>query len=159
MAQITVRMLRREDYPQVLRIFRQLHKIHSDLRPDYYYASDIPITEERYVMLLEEGMQILGAMDGETLAGMCFYQWMPNNSNSLVKPRKTILLDDICVDVAYRRQGVGEMLCRKAIEIAKAENADAVELGVWAENLPAVALYRKMGFAPRTMRMELRLDR
>ena len=159
MAQITVRMLRREDYPQILRIFRQLHKTHSDLRPDFYYASDIPISEERYVQLLEEGMRVLGAMDGEILAGMCFYQWMPNMPNPLVKPRKTILLDDICVDEAYRRQGIGELLCRKAIEMAKAENADAVELGVWAENSPAVALYRKMGFAPRTMRMELRLDR
>jgi len=155
---IAFRMLGVDDYPQVLRIFRQLHKTHSDLRPDYYYASEIPISAGRYEQLLEEGMRILGALDGEMLVGMCFFRLLPKRSDPLVIPRRVMLLDDICVDVTYRRQGIGEQLCQKAIEAAKEENADSIELGVWADNLPAVALYQKLGFVPRTMRMELKLD-
>ena len=103
-------------------------------------------------------MQILGAMDGEILVGMCFFRWIPNRPDPLVIPRKVLLLDDICVDEAYRRQGIAELLCGEAIRMAKEEKADSIELGVWADNLPAVSLYQKLGFRPRTMRMELKID-
>lgn len=153
-AQIIIKFLGVNDYPQVLRIFYQLHKIHSDLRPDYYLASDTPITRERYAQFFEEpGARILGAMDGEKLIGMCFLKHL-QRKNPLECSRKVLYLDDICVDEEYRRQGIGELLCQKATEIAEEENVDAVELGVWYANRPAVALYEKMGFVPRTMRME-----
>lgn len=158
MAQIKTVFLGSNDYSQVLRVFYQLHKVHSDMRPDYYLASDTPITRERYEQLLETpGTRIIGAMDGDKLVGMCIFRWR-QTQNPLVYPHKVAYLDDICVDEKYRRQGIGEMLCQRAIDIAKKEKADSVELSVWCSNQPAIALYKKLGFLPRTMRMELKMD-
>ena len=84
MAQIKTTFLGAEDYPQVLRLFRQLHKVHSDLRPDFYLASDTPITLERYEAIFEDPEnRVIGAMDGERLVGMCFLLWRSRANNPL----------------------------------------------------------------------------
>lgn len=157
MAQIKITLLGVDDYPQVLRIFRQLHKAHSDLRPDFYLASDTPITQERYEKIFENPEnRVIGAMDGEKLVGMCFLFWRFRD-NPLCVPRKVAYMDDICVDEEYRNQGIGEMVCREALRIANEENADGAELSVWDCNQPAVSFYRKLGFTNRTLNLELRL--
>lgn len=157
MAQIDVVFLGPEDYPQVLRIFRQLHKTHSDLRPDYYLATDVPITQDGYIELFKKPENhVLGAMDGTQLAGMCILKWR-SSKNPLVIRRKIAYLDDICVDEQYRQRGIGELLCQRALQIAKEEGADGAELGVWNCNHPAMRLYQKLGFIPRVTYMELTL--
>ncbi len=158
MAQIKIAFLGVEDYPQVLRLFRQLHKTHSDLRPDFYLASDIPITQERYEKIFEDPEnRVIGAMDGEKLVGMCFLFWRFRN-NPLCVPRKIAYMDDICVDEEYRKQGIGEMICQEAFRIAREKKAVGAELSVWDCNQSAVAFYRKLGFTNRTLNLELNLN-
>ena len=159
MAQIKTTFLGAEDYPQVLRLFRQLHKVHSDLRPDFYLASDTPITLDRYEAIFEDPEnRVIGAMDGERLVGMCFLLWRSRANNPLCVPRKVAYLDDICVDEAYRKQGIGEMVCQEAFRIAREKKADSAELSVWDCNRGAVAFYRKLGFTNRTLNLELSLS-
>ena len=158
MAQIKTTFLGVEDYPKVLRLFRQLHKIHSDLRPDFYLASDTPITQERYIEIFEDPEnRVIGAMDGEKLVGMCFLFWR-ERKNPLCVPRKLAYLDDICVDEDYRKQGIGEMVCQEAFRIAREKKAVGAELSVWDCNQGAVAFYRKLGFTNRTLNLELSLN-
>lgn len=158
MAQIKIAFLGVEDYPQVLRLFRQLHKIHSDLRPDFYLASDTPITQEGYIEIFEDPEnRVIGAMDGEKLVGMCFLFWR-ERKNPLCVPRKLAYLDDICVDEDYRKQGIGEMVCQEAFRIAREKKAVGAELSVWDCNQGAVAFYRKLGFTNRTLNLELSLN-
>ncbi len=158
MAQIKIAFLGVEDYPKVLRLFRQLHKIHSDLRPDFYLASDTPITQERYIEIFEDPEnRVIGAMDGEKLVGMCFLFWR-ERKNPLCVPRKLAYLDDICVDEDYRKQGIGEMVCQEAFRIAREKKAVGAELSVWDCNQGAVAFYRKLGFTNRTLNLELSLN-
>lgn len=49
-------------------------------------------------------------------------------------------------DPAYRGLGIGEAMVRSVIGIARAEGAGELWLGVGENNLPAVRLYRKLGF-------------
>ena len=46
----------------------------------------------------------------------------------------------------YRAQGVGERLIRAAIEAARENGFERIELTVYGRNAPAEALYRKVGF-------------
>jgi ribosomal protein S18 acetylase RimI-like enzyme len=48
---------------------------------------------------------------------------------------------------AYRGRGIGERLLRAAIDAARAAGFERVELTVYARNVRALALYRKVGFA------------
>ena len=58
-----------------------------------------------------------------------------------------VLSLDMCVHVGHWRQGHGERLLRTLIVWAVAEcRGHKIELLVRAENEPAIALYRKLGF-------------
>jgi len=47
---------------------------------------------------------------------------------------------------AYRGRGLGSRLLSETIQGARAMGIERVELAVFASNLPAIALYRKLGF-------------
>jgi ribosomal protein S18 acetylase RimI-like enzyme len=50
------------------------------------------------------------------------------------------------VDAAFRGNGIGHALLRSVLESAKARGLTRIELTVREKNLPAMALYRKVGF-------------
>lgn len=58
-------------------------------------------------------------------------------------------VERIYVRKTYKRNGLGNQLIRKAIDFAKEQNKDAIWLGVWEENAPALKFYKKMGFAQK----------
>jgi GNAT superfamily N-acetyltransferase len=60
-------------------------------------------------------------------------------------------LHSLMVWTPYRGLGVGEALTRAVLERARREGAEYVLLAVYADNGPALGLYRKLGFAPATL--------
>lgn len=55
-------------------------------------------------------------------------------------------LFSLVVRARYRGMGIGEALTRRVIEQASAEGARELRLLVYADNAPAINLYRKLGF-------------
>jgi RimJ/RimL family protein N-acetyltransferase len=53
----------------------------------------------------------------------------------------------LMVDAGERRRGIGTALMEEAVEWARASGVTKVELHVFPHNEPAIALYRKLGFA------------
>jgi [ribosomal protein S18]-alanine N-acetyltransferase len=58
----------------------------------------------------------------------------------------------IAVDVAHRRQGIASDLLAALAHDARRRGVDALTLEVRAGNEPAIALYRRFGFAPAGVR-------
>jgi ribosomal protein S18 acetylase RimI-like enzyme len=58
-------------------------------------------------------------------------------------------IEDVVVDEAARGQGVGEALCRTALDTAAAAGARTVELTSRPSREAANRLYRRLGFQPR----------
>jgi len=58
----------------------------------------------------------------------------------------------LAVHPAYRRQGVGEVLLKALIEIARNHRVQNIILEVRVSNLPAQHLYEKIGFKPIGLR-------
>lgn len=52
----------------------------------------------------------------------------------------------IIVSPAHRRSGLGERLCRHLLDEASRRRAAIVTLNVFADNRPALDLYRRLGF-------------
>jgi ribosomal protein S18 acetylase RimI-like enzyme len=65
---------------------------------------------------------------------------------SSVRAVKNWILNDLYVDTAYRKQGIGEKLIKAAVSFAKSENAKFVELSTAADNYTAQSLYEAIGF-------------
>jgi ribosomal protein S18 acetylase RimI-like enzyme len=69
----------------------------------------------------------------------------------------------IGVQAAWRHRGVGRALLEALVETARSEGHDALSLSVDAQNVPALALYRSVGFvetaggSPENPTMLLRL--
>ncbi len=53
---------------------------------------------------------------------------------------------NICVDSVYRRQGLATKLLQEVIKHFKTLNAERIYLEVRVSNLPAVNLYKSLGF-------------
>jgi GNAT superfamily N-acetyltransferase len=50
------------------------------------------------------------------------------------------------VELAWRGRGLGERLMQTAIEFVRQQNLHWIQLSTFSHNLPAQALYRKLGF-------------
>jgi ribosomal protein S18 acetylase RimI-like enzyme len=57
-------------------------------------------------------------------------------------------IDDVIVDLASRRRGIGEALTVEAIRIARAANARSISLTSRPDREAANRLYRRLGFVP-----------
>ena len=58
-------------------------------------------------------------------------------------------IEDVVVDESARRRGVGELLCRAAIDRARSARARNVDLTSRSERKAANRLYRRLGFSLR----------
>ena len=67
---------------------------------------------------------------------------------------KTLYLDDLCVDEAYRGRHVGTALYEAVLALAKESGCDRVTLNVWSLNDSAMRFYEKCGMHRLKVTME-----
>lgn len=63
-----------------------------------------------------------------------------------LKNEQALEIERIYVLKEFHGKKVGQLLYRKAVDVANDKNAEYVWLGVWEENHRAVSFYRKNGF-------------
>lgn len=115
----------------------------NDLRPELS-SSSVPLTEEcltaiirsdaAHLLMAEENGRFLG-----TLTLVVFR--IPAGIRARI--------EDLVVQSASRRRGVGQALVRKAMALAETLDADAVELTAHPSRDAARRLYEKLGFEVR----------
>lgn len=80
------------------------------------------------------------AYDGDTLIGIAlyyytYYTWVG----------KSMYLEDLYIDEAYRGQGIGSALLAEVFEVARQTNAQRVRWQVLDWNTPAIEVYKSKG--------------
>jgi GNAT superfamily N-acetyltransferase len=70
--------------------------------------------------------------------------------------RRWCEIDQIAVDPARRRHGIGRALVAAALAEATRRGIGDVELSSWAFNTDAHAMFRRLGFEPRVVGFERR---
>ena len=73
------------------------------------------------------------------------------------EPRRYANVADLAVDARAQREGVGTKLMAAAEAWARDHGADSVDITVVEGNDGAAALYRSLGFEPRSHRLWKRL--
>ncbi|ASU35613.1 GNAT family N-acetyltransferase [Mucilaginibacter xinganensis] len=68
---------------------------------------------------------------------------------SSVKATRNWLLNDLFVDAAFRKQGIGEALIKMAMEFAGNNGATYLKLETAADNYTAQSLYEAIGFVKK----------
>ena len=133
------------DIPALDELLIQVHRIHSDARPDIFTPGakkyedgelrEILADVSRPVFVAEQGGRVVGY-------AFCIVRETPGGS---MRPRRYLYLDDLCVDSQFRGQHVGSRLYRHVREAAAALGCAEVTLCAWADNPDAVAFYRHLG--------------
>ena len=150
-----IRLAAERDIPGLLALLLQVGQVHHEIRPDIFPERTLKYDEAALdALLLDPDRPIFGAYREERLLGYCFCIRQSVQDDPVLRDRKSLYIDDLCVDEACRRQGIAKALWDYTVDYAKKEGFDAVTLNVWAGN-SAEAFYRQMGMQTQKTVMEL----
>ena len=136
------------DRDVVNRLARQVHALHVFLQPDVYEMPEGELyPQERYDQALRDKEMYLAKVEGIPVGYTLLRVRQTLSGN------KVMLLDELCIDEACRRQGLGTEMMEFIHVLAKARGCHHLELNVNAKNEAALRLYEKCGYAVRDIKM------
>ena len=154
-----IRFAENKDVLQILKLLRQVGKVHHDGRPDLFRANAQKYGASQVIGMLDsETMPILVAVEGEQLLGYCFCIVQAHTKDPVFEDHTSLYIDDLCVDETLRGTGVGKALYQAAVEYAKKRKCYNITLNVWTGNPAAVGFYEKLGLTPQKIGMEMILE-
>lgn len=131
---------------------RQVHAMHVSWRPDLFEMSEELYSEERFQKAVKERQLYVARVDGIPV-GYVLLVIRNYDGPGLVK-RTVLLVDELCVEEAFRGRGIGKAMMEDVRSLAKALGCTDLQLGVFPQNDGAVAFYQKCGFAVRSIDMQ-----
>lgn len=154
-----IRFACEQDIPRILDLLDQVGEVHHQLRPDIFRAGARKYDEAALSRLLKDPSRpIFGAFLDGTLVGYAFCILEFTEDGPVLKERRVLYIDDLCVDEACRGRGIAGALYAQVCAHARSLGCDAVELNVWCGNDSAMGFYEKCGLKPRNIRMEFLLE-
>lgn len=155
MNNINIRRAVHSDIPAIGRLLYQVHKVHSDARPDLFKPGARKYTDEELREMLSDDSRpiFVAEIDGEVAGyAFCIHKQLLHDNN--MTDVKTLYIDDLCVDQAIRGKQIGTKLYEYVLSYARTCHCYNVTLNVWADNVNAVKFYEKIGLKVQKLGME-----
>lgn len=155
MEHLTIRRAAAEDIPALDKLLYQVHKVHSDLRPDLFRQGAKKYTDEELASILAcDSTPVFVAQRDGTVEGyaFCVHKQFINDNN--MTDIRTLYIDDLCVDEAARGGHIGRALYEYVLDYARQCGCYNVTLNVWAGNETAMKFYRSVGLRVQKTGME-----
>lgn len=155
MKELRIRRAVQSDLEILDKLLYEVHKVHSDARPDLFKPGAKKYTDEELKEIIQDDLRPIFVAEKEgTVLGyaFCVHQQHINNNN--MTDVKTLYIDDLCVDENARNEHVGSTLYRYVLDYAKDHGYYNVTLNVWADNVNAVKFYEKLGLKIQKIGME-----
>ena len=154
-----IRRAEKKDADRLNELLFQVQQIHAKGRPDIFKIGARKYTrEELDGILADDNRPIFVYEEGGTVKGYVFCIFQETRETNQLHPRKTLYIDDLCVDQAERGKQIGRELYQYACSVAAENDCDSITLNVWELNGSARAFYEKMGLEPLKTTMEKRLN-
>ena len=155
MCEVTIRRAKFKDIPQLDKLLFEVHKIHSDIRPDLFTVGEKKYTDEELErIIVDEQKPIIVAEHNGKVKGYAFCIFRQDLESKSVTNIKTLYIDDLCVDENARGKKVGTSLYNYVLQFAKDAGCYNVTLNVWACNNSALKFYEKCGLSVQKIGME-----
>lgn len=155
MVEIKIRRAKESDIEVIDKLLFEVHKVHSDARPDLFKQGAKKYTDEELKTIIsDENTPVFVAEKAEEVLGyaFCIHKQFLNNNN--MTDVKTLYINDLCVDEPARGQHIGTLLYEYVINYAKEHGYYNVTLNVWADNTNAVKFYESIGLKIQKIGME-----
>ena len=149
-----IRRAKLTDIDGINKLLYEVHKVHSDKRPDLFKVGSKKYTNEELAkIIVDDNRPIFVYVDNDDILGYAFCVFIKNNSNSLTDIL-SLYIDDLCVDENARGKRVGTSLYNYVLQFAKEAGCYNVTLNVWACNNSALKFYEKCGLSVQKIGME-----
>ena len=134
---VTIRPVTREDVPVLLRFIRELAEYEKLLHEAVGTEADLI----QYLFGPSPKVEALLAEAENVPVGFCLYF----HTFSTFLTRHGIYIEDLYITPDYRGSGVGGLLLKAVVAIAKQRNCGRVEWAALDWNTPAINFYTKLG--------------
>lgn len=133
----------------------EVHSLHVGWRPDIYEMPPEIYPAERFESALASDSLYVARQENGVVGYAAIkirdYDWVG------MVPRRILIVDELCVSRAHRRQGIGMAMMAALRELAKTESCTGLQLGVYPQNREAVAFYEACGFSLQSVTMSQNL--
>ena len=147
--------MQKKDYKRVREIMKELHDIHVKNRPDLYLDLEEPYVLDKFEEdINSENVISILAEDKDEILGICLVSF---REKTCMVNKRTAYMDALCVPEKHRGQGIGTILFRHALELAKKQGAERLDLMVWGFNKNALDFYSKMNMKIQRSILELQI--
>lgn len=151
-----VRRAEAKDIERVLELLVQVDMVHHEGRPDLFKGPATKYNAKELAVIFENDKTPVFVCVNERgeIMGHAFCMHKQVVGDSVLTDVKTLYIDDICVDEAYRGEGVGKALYEHVLAYARQHGFYNVTLNVWSCNPGAMKFYERMGLKPQKIGME-----
>ena len=143
------------DYIEINNLAKQVHRIHVKWRPDLYLDIDEVIKKEDLKEKIQSNEIIVAKMQNNIVGYVTFN--IQEKNNPIMRYRKQLQIEAICVDENNRCKGIGTELLKHLKNIAKEKNCTDMYLTVNKENINAIKLYEKFGFKVKSIAYSMQI--
>lgn len=155
MEQLSIRRAAETDIDAVNKLLYEVHKVHSDVRPDIFRAGAKKYNDDELKIIFADNSKpvFVAEKEGKILGyAFCVHQQHINHKS--LTDIKTLYIDDLCVDETARGAHIGSLLYEYVLAYARQNGYYNVTLNVWADNVNAVKFYEKLGLKTQKIGME-----
>ena len=143
------------DYIEINNLAKQVHRIHVKWRPDLYLDIDKKKKKEDLKEKIQSNEIIVAKMQNNIVGYVTFN--IQEKNNPIMRYRKQLQIEAICVDENNRCKGIGTELLKHLKNIAKEKNCTDMYLTVNEENINAIKLYEKFGFKVKSIAYSMQI--
>lgn len=154
---VCIRKIKEADYDAVCALLAQVHDLHASHRPDIYKKA-FTCGKDQFLDLLHANHCALVAQEDGCVAGFCHAYLKTSAGNAKMIRRNVVFIDEICVDAAHRRRGIGSALLEQITDFARESKASSIELMVWSFNQDAISFYKNHNMTERSFILEKKID-
>ncbi len=152
-----IRNAQNKDIPRIHELLTQVNNVHAKGRPDLFKCGNRKYTDEQLEAIIadtEHTPIFVLTDDNDMVLGYCFgqvEQFINDNNRTDIK---TLYIDDLCVDEAFRRRHIAKRLYDHVLDYARNNGFYNVTLNVWECNPGARAFYDRCGMKPMKTYLE-----
>ena len=151
-----IRKAETRDAERINELLFQVAKIHADGRPDIFKTATKKYSDEELVGIISNNHSpiFVATDEKDYILGYAFFIFEETKDSILLKDKKTLYIDDICVDENSRGKHVGKSLYDYVEKFAEEKGFDNITLNVSSFTESAYKFYEKCGMTPLKITME-----
>ena len=151
---MNIRRAEERDIEKIDDLLLQVLTVHHNGRPDLFKSNCRKYTDAELRELIKDDTRPIFVAEDSEVRGYAFCVIKETKNNNVLTDRKTLYIDDLCVDENERGNHVGKSLYEHVKKYAKEIGCYNLTLNVWECNPSAHAFYDKQGLTPLKTTLE-----